>query len=132
VPLFTVDPTNRLPAWQQVADTIRNAIGSGMLAAGDPLPSVREMSALQDVPVTTPQHAMAVLANEDLIAVRQGRTAVVAGDAAPDRRSGPAAHALTAPIARAIALMALTALGLPGKPFHDKSMLTPHADRSLG
>jgi integrase len=92
VPLFTVDPTSRRPAWQQVADTIRDAIGSGVLAAGDPLPSVREMSALQNVAVATLQHAVAVLADEELIVVRQGRTAVVAGDAAPDRRSGPAAR----------------------------------------
>jgi integrase len=92
VPLFTVDPASRRPAWQQVADTIRDAIGSGMLAAGDPLPSVREMSTLQDVPIATLQHAVAVLADEDLIVVRQGRTAVVAGDATPDRRSGPAAR----------------------------------------
>jgi integrase len=90
VPLFTVDPASRRPSWQQVADTVRDAIGSGMLAAGDPLPSVREMSALQDVPVATLQHAVAVLAEEGLIVVRQGRTAVVAGDAAPDRRSRPA------------------------------------------
>jgi integrase len=92
VPLFTVDRTSRRPAWQQVADTIRDAIGSGMLAAGDPLPSVREVSALQEVPVATLQHAVAVLADEDLVVVRQGRTAVVAGDAAPDRRPGPAAR----------------------------------------
>ena len=61
-----------------------------MLAAGEPLPSVREMSALQDVPVATLQHALAVLADEGLVVVRQGRTAVVAGDAAADRRSGRA------------------------------------------
>jgi integrase len=92
VPVFALDPTSRRPAWQQVADTIRDAISSGMLAAGEPLPSVREMSALQDVPVATLQHAVAVLADEHLVVVRQGRTAVVAGDAAPGRRSGAAAR----------------------------------------
>ena len=40
--------------------------GLGMLAAGEPLPSVREMSALQGVPVATLQHALAVLADEGL------------------------------------------------------------------
>jgi integrase len=58
-------------------------------------------------------------------------TAGSAGGALRGARALPA-HALATPTARAIALMALTALGLPGKPFHDKSMLTPHADRSLG
>jgi DNA-binding GntR family transcriptional regulator len=61
-----------------------------MLIAGEPLPSVREMSALQDVPVATLQHALTVLADEGLVVVRQGRTAVVAGDAAAGRRSGRA------------------------------------------
>ena len=90
VPLLAVDPGNRRPAWQQVVEAIGAAIRSGMLAAGEPLPSVREMSALQDVPVATLQHALAVLADEGLVVVRQGRTAVVAGDAATDRRSGRA------------------------------------------
>jgi len=92
VPVLTVDPACHRPAWQQVADAIRAAIGAGVLAAGDSLPSVREMSTLQDVPVATLQHALAVLTDEDLIVVRQGRTAVVAGDAAPDRRSGRTAR----------------------------------------
>ena len=90
VPVLTIDPASRQPAWQQVADAIEDAIRSGMLAAGDPLPSVREMSALQDIPVATLQHALAVLADERLFVVRQGRTAVVAGDAVADRRPGRA------------------------------------------
>ena len=73
VPVLTGDPARRQPAWQQVADTIRDAISSGMLVAGDPLPSVREMSELQDVPVATLQHALAVLADEGLVIVHQGR-----------------------------------------------------------
>ena len=90
VPLLAVDAGSRQPAWQQVVEAIGDAIRSGMLAAGEPLPSVREMSALQDVPVATLQHALAVLADEGLVVVRQGRTAVAAGDAVADRRSGRA------------------------------------------
>ena len=56
---------------------------------GDPLPSVREMSALQAVPVATLQHALAVLADEGLVLIRQGRTPIVAGDTSSDRRSVP-------------------------------------------
>jgi integrase len=89
-PVLAVDPASRQPAWQQIADTIGNAIRSGMLAPGEPLPSVREMSALQDVPAATLQHALAVLADEGLILIRQGRTAIVAGDTDPARRSGRA------------------------------------------
>jgi DNA-binding transcriptional regulator YhcF (GntR family) len=63
-PVLIVDPTSRQPAWQQVADTIGNAIRSEGLTAGETLPSAREMSDLQDVPVATLQHALAVLAEE--------------------------------------------------------------------
>jgi DNA-binding transcriptional regulator YhcF (GntR family) len=88
VPLLTTDPASRQPVWQQVADTIGEAIRSGMLVPGDPLPSVREMSALQDIPAATLQHAMAVLAEDGLVVIRRGRTAVVAGDADPAGRPG--------------------------------------------
>ena len=44
------------------------------------------MSALQGVRVATLQHALAVLAEEGLVVLRQGRTAVVAGDVVVDRR----------------------------------------------
>jgi integrase len=87
VPILALDPASRRPAWRQVADTIRDAITSGMLAPGDPLPSVREMSVLQDVPVATLQHALVGLADEKLVVVRQGRTAIIAGKAEVDRRS---------------------------------------------
>ena len=85
MPVLAVNPADRQPVWQQVVDTIGNAIRSGMLAAGEPLPSVREMSDLQDVPVATLQHALAVLAQERLIVIRQGRTVIVAGDVSSER-----------------------------------------------
>jgi DNA-binding transcriptional regulator YhcF (GntR family) len=80
VPLLAVDLGSRQPAWQQVVEAIGYEIRSGTLTAGEPLPSVREMSALQDVPVATLQHALAVLADEGLVVVRQGRTAVDLAD----------------------------------------------------
>jgi integrase len=86
VPMLAVDPGSREPAWRQVAGTIGAAIRSGMLSAGDSLPSVRKMSALQDVPTATLQHAMAVLVDDGLVNLRQGRTAMVAGDAEADLR----------------------------------------------
>ena len=89
--LSVVTPSGR-PAWQQVADTLRDAIGSGMLAAGESLPSVQEMSALQGVRVATLQHALTVLAEEGLVVLRQGRTAVVAGDVVVDRGAARAAR----------------------------------------
>jgi integrase len=92
VPVLALDLASRQPAWRQVADTIADAIRSGMLATGEPLPSVREMSDLQGVPVATLQHALAVLADEALIVVRQGRTASVADDFPSERHPGRAAR----------------------------------------
>jgi integrase len=92
VPVLAVDLARRQPAWRQVADTIADAISSGMLAPGEAIPSVREMSDLQGVPVATLQHALAVLADEGLVVVRQGRTAIVAGDVTSERRSGRTAR----------------------------------------
>jgi DNA-binding transcriptional regulator YhcF (GntR family) len=69
--LSVVTPSSR-PAWQQVVDTIRDAINSGMLAAGGSLPSAQEMSARQDVRVATLRHALVVLAEEGLVVLRQG------------------------------------------------------------
>jgi hypothetical protein len=61
--LSVVAPSHR-PAWQQVANTLRNAISSGTLAAGDSLPSVQEMSAHQGMRLATLQHAVG-RANQD-------------------------------------------------------------------
>ena len=59
-----------------------------MLVPGEQLPSVREMSALQEIPAATLQHALAVLAEDGLVVIRRGRTAVVAGDADPAGQPG--------------------------------------------
>jgi DNA-binding transcriptional regulator YhcF (GntR family) len=85
VPTLTVKPHAVHRAWQQVADALRNAIATGALPPGTSLPSVPEFCALQGLQVSTLQHVFSVLAAEGLIVVRQGRTAVVAGDP-PDAR----------------------------------------------
>jgi len=95
VPVLIADRADSRPAWEQAAGRLRDAIGSGALAPGDPLPSVRELHALQGVRTATLQHALTALADEGLVILRQGRTAVVAGEAAVTgygvrtRRPGP-------------------------------------------
>jgi integrase len=81
VPCLEVDPADSRPAWKQVADAVRDAISAGTPGPGEPLPSVREMHELQGVRTATLQHALSALAEAGLVVVRQGRTAVVAGDA---------------------------------------------------
>lgn len=90
-PALVVKLGDRRPAWQQVADTIREAIGSGRLAAGELLPSVREASVRYGVPVATLQTALAGLACEGHVVIRQGRRSVVNGQSGqrPSRRVRP-------------------------------------------
>jgi DNA-binding transcriptional regulator YhcF (GntR family) len=78
-PVLAVQPDDRRPSWQQIVDTIREAIGAGHLAPGESMPSVRELASHQDLPIATLQHAFAALAREGIITVRQGRRAIVAG-----------------------------------------------------
>jgi DNA-binding transcriptional regulator YhcF (GntR family) len=89
MPVLTIHLADQRPAWQQVGDTLRDAIRSGMLAPGEAPPSVREINTLQGVPTATVQHALTVLAGEDLITLRQGRTAMVAGSAAVSEGPAP-------------------------------------------
>jgi len=78
-PALVVKPGDRRLAWQHVAYTIREAIESGRLAAGELLPSVREASVRYGVPVATLQTALGELAREGHIVIRQGRRSVVHG-----------------------------------------------------
>jgi integrase len=92
-PAIDVTATPVRPVWVQVAVAIREAIAEGQLAPGEPLPSARQVADRNGLSVTAVHQALAVLANEGLIAVRQGRRAVVAGEAAgtrPARRARPA------------------------------------------
>jgi integrase len=94
VPVLIVNPRDRLPAWQQVAATLTEAIRSGILAPGDELPSITEVSALQGIGTGVMRHALETLAEDGLIIVRHGRPAVVAGEPSNDprlsrRRPGP-------------------------------------------
>ena len=82
------------PAWQQVTATLTEAIQSGILAPGDELPSITEVSTLQGIGTGVIRHALDALAADGLIIVRHGRAAVVVGQPSSDprlsrRRPGP-------------------------------------------
>ena len=94
VPVLTVNPRDRRPAWQQVNAALTEAIRSRILAPGDELPSITEVSALQGIGTGVIRHALEALAASGLIVVRHGRAAVVAGEPSKDprlsrRRAGP-------------------------------------------
>ena len=93
-PAIDVTPSVARPVWDQVAAVIREAITSGQLAPGEALPSARQVADRNGLPVTAIHQALAVLADEGLVVVRQGRRAVVAGEPGgirPGRRAKPAA-----------------------------------------
>jgi integrase len=73
VPVLTINPRDRRPAWQQVAATLTEAVRSGILAPGDELPSITEVSALQGIGTGVMRHALEALAADGLIIVRHGR-----------------------------------------------------------
>ena len=57
VPVLVIDPADDRSAGQQVADGLREAIQSGALPAGSPIPSVRELHALQGIPQASARSA---------------------------------------------------------------------------
>jgi integrase len=79
VPVLVISPRDPRPAWEQVTETLTEAIQSGSLAPGDELPSITDLSALQSVGTGVIRRALETLAAEGLILARRGQTPIVAG-----------------------------------------------------
>ncbi len=78
-PVLMIERGSLRPVWQQVASVIREAVSSGRLVPGEELPSIRELASQYDVPVAALRRALTELAGEGVVAVQQGRRAVVCG-----------------------------------------------------
>ena len=63
----------KVPIYRQVVDQIRSAIGSGSLAVGDPLPSVRALATELIVNPNTIAKAYSALVNDGMIESQRGR-----------------------------------------------------------
>ena len=63
----------KVPIYRQVVDQIRSAIGSGSLAVGDPLPSVRALATELIVNPNTVAKAYSALVNDGVIESQRGR-----------------------------------------------------------
>jgi DNA-binding transcriptional regulator YhcF (GntR family) len=97
VPVLAINPRDPRPAWQQVTATLTEAIRSGLLAPGDEMPSIAELSALQGIGTGVIRHALEALAADGLILARRGQTPVVAGKGGSTlpgtrKRPGPGHH----------------------------------------
>jgi GntR family transcriptional regulator len=84
---MTIDPTDPRPAYEQIADHLRQMITSGQLHPGDKLPSLRQLQQQYDLAQMTIRQAINRLVDEGLIHIRQGRGAFVT-ERPPLRRLG--------------------------------------------
>jgi integrase len=93
-PVLTIDGIDKRPTWQQAAEAIREAIGTGQLASGEQLPSVRELATHTGLRMATIRRALEALADEGLITARHGRRAFVSGQPVQPtaRRPAKAGH----------------------------------------
>lgn len=60
------------PIYRQIADELRDLIGSGVLAPGDRVPSTNELAHFHSVNPTTSAKALTELFNEGLLEKRRG------------------------------------------------------------
>lgn len=83
--LLRLDEADPRPLYEQIASTLRRAVADGDLAAGDRLPSGRDLAESSGVTLETVQRAYRVLAEEGVVVSRVGRGTSVAPDL--DRRA---------------------------------------------
>lgn len=99
--LIRVDMAGGESLYSQVAASVRADIVAGKLAAGDRLPSAREVAETLQINLHTVLHAYQQLRDEGLIELRRGRGAVVSSAVGP---LSELTHDLRALVARAAAL----------------------------
>ncbi|HYJ80945.1 MAG TPA: GntR family transcriptional regulator [Longimicrobiaceae bacterium] len=80
--MFHIDLSDPTPAEAQLVRTIRSAIGAGVLASGDLLPTVRQLAVDLRMGANAVARAYAELEEQKVVATRPGVGTVVC--AAPD------------------------------------------------
>ncbi|HUG86685.1 MAG TPA: GntR family transcriptional regulator [Euzebya sp.] len=83
--LLRLDEADPRPLYEQIASALRRAVADEALAAGDRLPSGRDLAQSSGVTLETVQRAYRLLAEEGLVVSRVGRGTSVAPDL--DRRA---------------------------------------------
>jgi GntR family transcriptional regulator len=90
---------NGVPIYVQLRDQIAAAIGRGELAAGARLPTMREVAVRLAVDLNTVQRAYAVLEEDGLVTMVQGRGSFVADAPRPARNREAEIELLAAKVA---------------------------------
>lgn len=75
---MSIDPASGWPLAYQLAQLLRSQIRSGLLAAGDRIPTEQQLAREHEVSRDTAQRALTVLAEEGLIVRRRGVGSLVA------------------------------------------------------
>ncbi|MFZ5825785.1 MAG: GntR family transcriptional regulator [Bacillota bacterium] len=73
-----IDPSSGTPIYRQIVDQVRQAVASGVLRAGDRLPSVRDMAVELAVNPNTIAKAYQELERDGVIVTPRGRGSFVA------------------------------------------------------
>jgi len=73
-----IDPSSGTPIYRQIVDQVRQAVASGVLRAGDRLPSVREMAVELAVNPNTIAKAYQELERDGVILTPRGKGSYVA------------------------------------------------------
>lgn len=84
-----LDAKDSRPLYVQIMDEIRRALVRGTLRPGDPVPSVRELSAALQVNPRTVSQAYAGLEREGVVFVRRGQGTFVAPGVVPETNERP-------------------------------------------
>lgn len=87
--LLRIEPADPRPIWRQIEEGVRHLIASGALAAGSPIPSVRDLARDLQINPATVSKAYQRLTDAGVLAVRRGDGTYVSTEPpvlAPDER----------------------------------------------
>jgi len=99
--LFSIVTGSSEPIYRQLVEQVRRLVAGGQLAAGDELPSVREVASMLAVNPMTVSKAYSLLEAEGLLARRRGLGMVVAEQSSAQGSSRERAELLRPTLERA-------------------------------
>ena len=82
IPSLHIEPTDPRPIWRQIEEGVQHLVASGALAAGAPVPSVRDLARELQINPATVSKAYQRLTDAGVLCVRRGDGTYVA-DAPP-------------------------------------------------
>jgi GntR family transcriptional regulator len=78
--IFTVDPRSGVPIYLQIAEQVKRSVALGLLAPGEQLPTVKQLSAELVVNPNTVSRAYRELEREQIVDTQPGRGSFIASD----------------------------------------------------